>query len=96
MCWERGRSEEARLLRNGLTWVACLSSGAMVMFEPRLLPRALSWSMAMEIYVDVCGSCYHRRPRRCPSSGRLSRDMLALEGHPATGAMPIWVTYNAS
>lgn len=49
MCRERGRSEEARLSRNGLTWVVCLPppGGAMVMIKPGLLPRATSWSMAL-------------------------------------------------
>lgn len=51
---------------------------------------------AMEICVDVYGSCYHRRLRRCPSSGLASRDMMAFEDHPATGAMTIWVIYNAA
>lgn len=101
MCRERGRSEEARLSRNGLTWVVCLpppggghgDDQAWVAAKGHVLVHGPD--AAMEICVDVCGACYHRKLRRCPSSGLLPRDMLAFEGHLATGAILIWVTYDA-
>lgn len=41
-------------------------------------------------------SCYHRRLSRCPGAGLPPGDMLALKCHSDTGAMPIYVTYDAN
>lgn len=44
---ERCRSEEVRVVRSGLRWVACLPSGTIVMFWPGLLPRSILGSVAL-------------------------------------------------
>lgn len=43
----RGQSEEVRVLRNGLKWVARLSPRAIVMSRSSLLPRTISSSVAL-------------------------------------------------
>lgn len=44
---ERGRSEEGKMVKNGLMWEACLSLVATVTSRLGLLPRAISVSVAL-------------------------------------------------
>lgn len=44
---ERGGSIETVVVRNRLVFEACLLSGAMVTFSSRLLPRAITGSVAL-------------------------------------------------
>ncbi|XP_075814613.1 nuclear RNA export factor 3 [Microtus pennsylvanicus] len=44
---ERGRSEEGKMVKNGLMWEACLSLVATVTSSLGLLPRAISVSVAL-------------------------------------------------
>lgn len=44
---EKGRSSESMAVRNRLMRVACLQHRAMVMLGPRLVPRAMSGSVAL-------------------------------------------------
>lgn len=45
---ERGRSENARMLRNRLMCMACMPSGTRVMSGPGLLLRTVSGSIALQ------------------------------------------------
>lgn len=44
---KRAISVEAKAVRSGLIWVACLLPGAMVKVQPGLLPRIMSGSTAL-------------------------------------------------
>lgn len=44
---ERGTSKKVKSMRTRPRWVTCLQPRAMVLYEPKLLPRPLSGSTAL-------------------------------------------------
>lgn len=77
-CGERGRFEVVKAAWNRLMCVASMTLGVTEMSAPELQLGAMSRvcdSTTATVYADVCDSCYHQRPCRCPGPGLTTEAM---------------------
>lgn len=63
MCSVKRQSEEVRAVKNGLMLVTCLPPATRVTSVSRLLPKAISGSVAVGICVSIHDPCCYQRHR---------------------------------
>lgn len=79
---QRGKTEEARVVRNRLMHAACLPPRARGTSGPKLLLSTVSGSVVLHrVCFAIHNPCWHQRTQRCSRSGPPPMAMLVSEGH---------------